>query len=75
MLFVPGSCPELMEYAGLFIGLCGVKEALEDLQPPPAVLFVEGDCSLDALRWHAGCFGWEHVHPRWVREALRQVRD
>eukprot|EP00439_Symbiodinium_sp_Y106_P083631 s3_g23.t2 len=79
MLFVPGSCPELMEYAGLFIGLCGVKEALEDLQPPPAVLFVEGDCKfvidrhcLGTGSGARGAEGLREEHPD-VAEKLEQL--
>ena len=33
-----------MEYAGLLIGLRGVRDALHDLSPPAQKIFIEGDC-------------------------------
>ncbi|CAE7636531.1 ycf45 [Symbiodinium sp. CCMP2592] len=79
MLYVPKSCPELMEYAGLFIGLCGVKEVLEDLEPQADVLFVEGDCKFVVDRHCVGAGldargadGLHEEHPA-VAEKLEQL--
>ncbi|CAE6970925.1 ycf45 [Symbiodinium sp. CCMP2592] len=53
MLYHPKSCPELMEYAGLLIGLRGVSQILPTLQPKPEAILIEGDCKLVVDR-HGG---------------------
>ena len=45
-----------MEYAGLLIGLRGIKQSLPTLQPAPEVIFIEGiaESVLGALTWVGG---------------------
>ncbi|CAE7398703.1 ycf45 [Symbiodinium sp. CCMP2456] len=53
MLYHPKSCPELMEYAGLLMGLRGVSQILHTLKPAPEAILIEGDCKLVVDR-HSG---------------------
>ena len=53
MLYHPKSSPELMEYAGLLLGLRGVSQILHTLKPAPEAILIEGDCKLVVDR-HGG---------------------
>ncbi|CAE7366040.1 ycf45 [Symbiodinium natans] len=85
MLYHPRSCPELMEYAGLLIGLRGVEQILQTLRPAPEVILIEGDCKFVVDR-HSGvgtARGLRSEHPdveakmdrlaQLVEEAVQQI--
>eukprot|EP00439_Symbiodinium_sp_Y106_P017259 s1516_g2.t1 len=79
MLYHPKSCPELMEYAGLLIGLRGIKQSLPTLQPAPEVIFIEGDCKLVVDRHGGGPVAQslrsEHPDVEAKLDALAQLVD
>ena len=65
-----------MEYAGLLIGLRGIKQSLPTLQPAPEVIFIEGiaESVLGALTWVGGIrrlsCGTPSCRAQGVREAM-----